>query len=198
MNARERKKCCAVAQDVLDHLKLLNVARGTYCEGKFPDGVRDSKEQAKKYIDVISKDCKVCAIGACFLSYVRLYNNVTLGQLVGGYDTIKDDFFDVEYYNIDHELAKVFSQRQLCLIETAFECGYIHFRVDDEDYKDLCHDSNEFSAAISFGEKYSVPKKRLMAIVKNIIKNNGEFIPNKQLYNRLHGNKGKKIAVEIL
>lgn len=207
MNKRQRKKCVAVAQDVLDNMRRIVVTEGTYCQGTLPDGVEDAKESAKKHIDAISKGCRVCALGACFLSYIRLYNHVSLGQLIGTYGdyVFQDEIFDVEYIEMMDELREVFTPAQICLIETAFEKACINDDAvaDDDDHAydmDTHTTYDEADAARLFGEKYEEPRQRLRAIMKNIIKNDGLFIPDKQLYADLQAaNKPKKrIPVEIV
>jgi hypothetical protein len=204
MNAGQRKKCCAVAQDVLDHMRYVKVTEGTYCEGELPKGVKSSDESAKKHIDGISKGCRVCALGACFLSYIRLYNNVTLSELVGTFsNTVTEgEVFESDYHEISNELDHIFSQAQLCLIETAFELHCINDDYDCDDADGYTVEA-EADAAVAFGRKYDDPKVRLKAIMKNIIKNNGEFIPDKKLHalaaeNMKQMKKHKQIPTEIV
>lgn len=205
MNKRQLKKCVAVAQDVLANMRYIAVTEGTYCQGELPDGVDKAKESAKKHIDGISKGCKVCALGACFLSYVRLYNNFTIGQLAGTFrDTVTEgEVFEVDYADMADGLGNVFTEAQMCLIESAFEMDCINENAVVYDDANIDHDTHctrdEVTAAEEFGEKYDDSKTRLKAIMKNIIKNDGEFIPDKKLYDQLREKpKSKKIPVEIV
>ena len=244
MNKTQRKKCCAVAQDVLDHIKLVNVTPGTYCDGRIPPSIPADIDcgtiSAKKHIDGLSAQCRVCAMGACFLSYIRLYNKIQLDAFVDSSTTAPGENFDVDFHYIDDVLLNVFSAPQLCLIETAFErclvndgpvyngstdddfdysiderClvndGPVYNGSTDDDFDysiDECCLYSETNAAIAFGSKYKNKHKRLKAIMNNIIKNDGEFIPDKKLYKSIrkqhaaykknHKKNHKKMAVEMV
>lgn len=95
--------------------------------------------------------CKCCGVGSLFLSYVRLNNSATLND--------GDDFTDIERVtNWPHD--------NLRLIELAFESGR---------GRCLANNSQENKAAsFQYGEPHEC---RLVAILKNIIKNNGTFKP---------------------
>lgn len=203
MNKQQRRKCVAVAQDVVAHLNLLNVARGTYCEGNMPSPSNtddfvtyDGNDQASLYIDGMSKNCRVCAVGACFLSYIRVYNKVPLNQFIGIYGTSIDsgESFSLEYTDMARILHDIFSSPQLQLIEAAFEQSAINdncvannendYDTGDTFYYDHDEDTKvtleEMNAAEKFGNKYDVADERLKAIMKNIVANDGEFIPCKK------------------
>lgn len=94
--------------------------------------------------------CYVCARGALFLSAVRKSNNFT-----PDYDTshISDDeFAPVE--------DRFFTRKQCDLIEAVYE-GFPNMTPSGSDFHD----------------HYSNDNERLAAILRNIIKNNGTFIP---------------------
>lgn len=211
MKKSQRKKCVAVAQDVLEHMRGIAVAEGTYCEGRLPAGVSKAKDSAKKHIDGISKGCQVCALGACFLSYIRLYNNFSLGQLVGTFSdrVSEDESFEVDYHDMTKELETIFTPAQMCLIETAFEKVCINDDALLDSYYCECEDGDDYDrdeyttdaeieAAVLFGQKYENVRLRLRAIMKNIVKNDGLFIPCKKLYDELHVAKKNRIPVEIV
>ena len=115
--------------------------------------------------------CRVCALGSCFLSLINLNDNYKLNE-------------DISYIlsgveRTQHEIAKVlspyFSISQLRLMENTFEAndlpGYIR------------HDCIELNGieltdkAMNFGSVYIKDNDRLIAIMQNIIDNNGEFKP---------------------
>ena len=118
---------------------------------------KDSKLIAQK----IKKYCEVCALGACFLSVVALTNK---------YDFGLSDNIDLSGEDVFKRLKSVFSLKQLYLIENAFELGQ-GFSAQRSRWH------TDYLAAISFGKKYDRPKSRLRAIMKNIIANEGVFIP---------------------
>jgi hypothetical protein len=120
--------------------------------------------------------CKVCAMGGLMLSAVKYNNSVTLGNDraaaiyyadAGGAMCDLDD-------SASKNLRKFFIPSQLDLIEAAFEVGEgavgLPINKISRRYKST-------SAAIAFGENYPDPKNRIIAIMKNIIKNNGTFVP---------------------
>lgn len=146
----------AIAQDVIKQLKYYKV-QSVYCELPreiFDDIVKYNDKDAKEEWEQI-KNCEVCGIGACFLSYVHLFNNTTIGDLVGP-----------NFYTISSKLNGIFSMEQLECIENAFE-GY---RYGSKTIKTLAfyeRHSNERSDR----------KGLLKQIMLNIIENNGTFIP---------------------
>jgi len=90
-------------------------------------------------------ECKCCAIGAAFLSSIRLANKaVVRNGYVDGMDEAKV------------QLDKYFSDDQLELIEEVFEGG-----------QGACH--TEDDKGIVFGEKYNNHEKRALAIFSNIV-----------------------------
>lgn len=125
--------------------------------------------------------CKVCAMGGLMLSAVKYNNSVTLGNDRAAAIYYADDSasdLDDSASDLDDSasknLRKFFTPSQLDLIEAAFEVGEgavgLPINKISRRYKST-------SAAITFGENYPDPKNRIIAIMKNIIKNNGTFVP---------------------
>src|SRR5438132_882804 len=88
-----------VAEDVLERLKAnkLFLTRFGYIDRRF-DYLRNdflprppATEDAQQCIDQVEHACQVCAIGACMLSFVRLRDKSTVGQL---YDETPDEMID--------------------------------------------------------------------------------------------------------
>jgi hypothetical protein len=109
----DRKLAVAIAKDVLKHLKLFKPTQGTYVyfSGEEKEEMRGM--QAQDHIDQLQKKCVVCALGACFLSYIRLENQVTVGDVYSG-----------NYSVMMEKLKTAFEPSQLSLIESAFEHDY--------------------------------------------------------------------------
>lgn len=106
--------------------------------------------------------CKVCVKGSLLLSTVILNNKFK----------VKDCDTDLsgccnKYSSMDSRLIKLFSYKQLALMERAFEGRFNLWELTNEEIK----------AADSFFCKYKTPKKRLMAILDNTIANKGIFKP---------------------
>jgi len=139
-----------------------------------------TKLKTKKHV------CNVCARGALLISTIHKENTFSALDLVsvgGSYD---------EDSVTDQRLSKLFSGQQLALMETAFE-------VEDtlEDQRNYEEHGDEFGddqkvlyalnsalfkhtlviKAVDFGMKYENPQERLIAIFKNMIKNEGIFKP---------------------
>ncbi len=171
MTKKHREKVVAVAKDVLKQIPKLNVTTGIYLT--LAPNVLQEEDEGKelqpllpKLLNKKTKPCKVCALGACFISHVGLFDKFKL-PMYSSTEITSEDFRP--------ELRKYFGPRQLALIESAFECqecdielGYGSY--DGKKYKAL-------KAAANWGDKYKDDTKRLRAIMRNIIKNAGEFIP---------------------
>lgn len=113
----------------------------------------DGEETADNY--KAGEECRACALGSIFAACIaRPELKLT---------------YEPEYADDDNEqrdaLSPYFSVEQLLLIESAFE-------KDDFTYGD-----DAWEAAVEFGQRYTSDKDRLLAILKNIIANNGTFVP---------------------
>lgn len=108
--------------------------------------------------------CDVCAKGALFASCVLITNKVK-GS---------DEFMEEDFQS--HKLKKWFKQGELNAIEAAFEGRVVtdnNSKLENENY-DL---SVLGEKCLKFYKKYrNSPKKRMLAILKNIL-DNGEFTP---------------------
>lgn len=166
-----------VAEDILKTLKVRKIQTGTYLHGQIPaDNVADVKKfeagDSKTKAKIAEKYCETCALGACLLSTVKLYNKFdTISLTQNGYVDI-----DPLYKNMAGRLRKIFSPEQLQLIESAFEFFYVQsnglISTSTNTYEELF-------AAANFGKRYLKDANRLRAIMRNLITNGGEFIPNK-------------------
>ena len=128
----------------------------------------------ESFFDKTVETCSVCALGGIFMS-CTLFNNKTLNKDVVNHtgqgcnlgESLRDDV------GISNGLDKLFTMTQLVMIENAFECGEGYFYFEGE-----CKLSDKvYNACVNFGNKYDDAKDRLVAIMKNIIKNNGTFKP---------------------
>jgi hypothetical protein len=169
-----------IAQDVLYTLtrkkNRFKVTSGSYCNfNTYLTATSDT--QLQKILPKYEKYCEACAIGALFLSHVRLFNNVTLGQADDTYG------FTLEHYPKGGERLRAadvtilavmedyFPAEMLRTIEAAFEGRVMVYDGDmgnDEDI-DLPTLSQKWPRLISNAEK------RLISICKNIIAHKGDF-----------------------
>jgi len=154
------KKRITIAEDVLASLKMgkYKAETGTYIEvntNKDHDSLPTDSQALLRTEEV---QCDVCAIGAIFASKVRKGNKCNYDLFNGNNDS-----------SLIANLKGIFNEIELRIIETAFE---------GEAQSGLVKEADE-EAAVSWYEKNHPHNadKRLVAIMKNIIKNNGNFIP---------------------
>ena len=172
----------AIAKDVIAQIraKKYKAKNRTYVDFKPKTGIKKKEfftekdvETGKDLQDVIKtrmESCQVCAKGALFVSAIRKFDNFAVedGML---YNSLYESGGASCYANnddfLDH-LRDYFDYDQLELMEYAFEgdCG----QVDDYDQEER---------ALAFYHSFKKAEDRLVAIMKNVIKNNGEFIPPK-------------------
>lgn len=173
----------AICKDVLKHIPVMKVKRGTYCRAF---GERNQtlinntspNSEAQEYLPVLEKHCNVCALGGMMLSYIRKYDNFGMG-------VFHRHDFGLERVHITNQLEKFFNSQQLDLIESAFEVpgtasarkSYaLNIKLEEESvHKD--EDWILKQKARLFGAQHVTPRKRLRAIMLNVIKNKGTFKP---------------------
>jgi len=156
----------AIAQDVLAQLGQYGVFYGQYLRGQLPHDVNVKREDSvQNHVDVVAKNCRVCALGAAFLSMVRLYNAVNMETLMPYIDDTHSVF--MQRNSITCRLNTYFSSEQLDMIESAFErCQMGHTASPTRKYD-----------AMLFVDNENNPKERLKKIMENIVENGGVFNP---------------------
>lgn len=168
-------KAVSVAQDIIDQIKAKKyLAKHVgYTGGTFVD-IDGGADAQKILLTTPGLKCDVCALGACALSIARLGNTLTVEDL----EQMDKDYDDAD--TVMDKLSEVFDADTLWLMENAYETGdsaplseEIVEREGDDAY-DINTDD-----AVAFGNKYpdSESDKRLIAIMKNVIANKGQFIP---------------------
>lgn len=182
-NARFNKltkaqKRVAIARDVLKQLdnKRIKATSGIYFKGtaRLPEISLETEVQ-----NIIEKtpQCNACALGSMFVCAVNAANRLKVKDLYAR--SLSPMLVSFSYADIDKYLSRFFSNRQLSMIESAFECSYMR------DFEDVFYD-NDWAAdkerelaqrCIAFGRTERSDRKRMVKIMKNIIKNNGEFVP---------------------
>ena len=136
------------------YLRLLDEDRHEYFPGY--------NESIQKLLEKDKCDC--CAKGAIFASCVLNVNKVD------GKDKYTEEYF------IKSKLKKWFSPLELDMIETAFEQRIVIDTTDklENNNYDEWGDPTPTKLAekcIKFGIKYNNSKKRLIAILENVLKN---------------------------
>lgn len=168
------KQRIRVAKDVI---KQIDIKKYTVDTGRYVDDVEFKGYRDYSHLDIKDnfaniKKCQVCAIGACLLSITHFKNKLS--------------FYDVGHniYSLRNakvkKLLSLFSKEQLLLIESAFEG--LSYSADRVAVHVLEYDTDKCSEdllirASKYYSRFRSSKNRLKAIMNNIIKNKGTFIP---------------------
>ena len=185
--ATKAQKRVMIAQDVLAQIKakryvaepgmwVVPTFSENFCNTDSDPG-KESVQQlfASKEIE----SCNVCALGGLFMSCTNLNNHTTYSQ----FNSESEDIGALIGYEegLSNELDVFFSKNQLTLIEIYFEDGEGYFSIDNEtvDTGSRFYKSIDFDHVNSFNDKYQDDDDRLKAIMKNIVENNGTFVPEK-------------------
>ena len=182
--ANKQQKRVLIAQDVLAQLKANRyiAENGIFVEYSVRDNSvyhDDNGSVQTLFATGDIKTCNVCALGGMFMSCTNLNNNTTLDQLVSeGSDigsAIKND------QKFSNGLDKFFTKNQLMLIEIYFEnhAGYFSSYEGTIDIDSSFYKSIDLDHVNAFYESYCDDKRRLTAIMQNIVDNNGTFVPKK-------------------
>jgi hypothetical protein len=164
----------AIAKDVIASFKIgfYKARTGAYFRVlDLANPIKDAPEKLDAVLGMFKKEgatCQVCGIGACFTSMVNIGNRAKTTDFLSSCIEEGEGINDSSMRGL---LRKVFSSTQLTLIENAFE---IDASFEDNDASVPYKKRYE---AESFGQKFDDNAERLIAIMKNIIKNKGEFIP---------------------
>lgn len=103
--------------------------------------------------DAVLGRCRVCAIGGLFLARAVRRPTITVGDLCTP--------------GLHRHLADLFGDRQLQLIEVAYEANQDFATGKGEDSRLAC----------LFGARHGDRTERLRAILQNVIDHDGEFVP---------------------
>lgn len=175
----------AIAKDVILQLELgkFEASSGTYFELVAKSELYDG-DDLQKVIENRTESCSVCAIGAVFASKVRLGNNVVISKW-----DINETEVGLSSSCLLEATENIFSEKQMRLMEFAFEgddINYIFYTnnlglSDFESKKEYNKAYKELErinkACESFYKNYEYDNsKRMVAIMQNVITNNGEFI----------------------
>lgn len=169
-----REKRILIARDVISRLDSCQYIpyEGMWVSIEDDYAIAGS-ESLQKCIIKGKKKCYCCGVGSVFLSTVVFKNKITFGQLNSG-------VFDFGEIDLGQQkdlmgVMRIFGRKRLYMIEAAFECGYGY--VNDTSGKLANLYGDVIKRAVKFGLRFTNEKKRLTAIMQNIIDNGGEFIP---------------------
>lgn len=157
-----KRKAVAIAKDVLKRLQLrkLHSTQGCYL-GEIPGKELDVAldDDAKKHIDEFEKKCVVCALGAAFLSYIRLYDGLTCDVVQYGARS-----------SMVGSLKEAFTELELDQIESCYEKwrGHFYSHYPNSDEADPTEDWIE--------KNYNrTNNQRLKLLMQNVVENNGDL-----------------------
>jgi hypothetical protein len=190
-----------IAQDVIAQIKLKRLwpTSGTWVSAlDYRDNVdkvvgeRDASIAAfearsvrEDFLAGLVGRCDCCALGAMFMG-CALNNNKTTAKDLDAVEYDLGDYVTVRKTTgpLANGLNKFFSRQQLKLIEMAFEGGNGAFSIDlyyaAEAQKSLStprQPTDVEARLLAWATKYPDDDKRLIAIMKNIVANNGTFVP---------------------
>jgi len=166
--ATKAQKRVMIAQDVLAQIKTKRYVAESGCwvqpniKAACEKNLKDEDSVQELFAKKKIKSCNVCALGGLFMSCINLNNNTTVEDLKKEFyigDFVYDDS------KISNGLNRIFTQKQLILIESYFEGSQGYFKGDNE-------------KTLLFLESYN-DDERLEMIMQNIIDNNGTFKPSK-------------------
>jgi hypothetical protein len=164
----DRKKVIELAIDVLLRLKNGKIFPGhRYFESRYCYSEKDTEIQK-----LIEEDayCEVCALGSMFVCEIAKNNNFKTT--------------DLNITNFAKRLQEILTPEQIILIEIAYESTNDSFLLNDtiSEYIEICYENymniqEKIRKAKIYGYSIKDDKERMMAIMNNIIENDGEFIP---------------------
>lgn len=163
------QKRIAIAKDVIKRIEAnqYRPQSDVFCLiGGYNISELKRAEEDQEVCDIVNSDkqCTVCAKGGLFMSYIGYTNNFTVRKLSNSPSSQSN----LEY-NEMQALSKIFSPKQLSLIETSFERKTFDWNRNlTETEKNKCY---------SWHRRFFDSSKRLVGIMKNIIKNKGIFKP---------------------
>lgn len=179
-----------IAQDVIDQLKAkrLVATRGVwvkphYNAAKVAIGIFSNRPLAEvsvreAYLDKRITSCQTCGIGSLLASCVLFKNEVTTEEV--GYAL---NFMTLWKHKHKDKLGlrDLFGLSQLQQIELAFELGrgmFVLPTARDAELRTLTTLKLKVAQrAIAFGRRYKKVGDRLLAIMRNIVRNKGTFQP---------------------
>ena len=163
------EKRVEIARDVIKQLKLEKFisSPGIYVEiGDNIDGTAELQTALKNV-----GSCQVCALGGLFLSDIRKNDKCKAEDVDLGSDGSGFYSHYIDQYKMKERLQKLFSIKQMGLIECAYECG--------SDPEDALLEEEYYNATV-FGQRFDDSTERMIAIMKNIIRNKGTFVLPKE------------------
>lgn len=156
----------AIAKDVIEQLRGPLKAASHYCYLTTTYSPTNPDCDLRDILpEMLKEGCTVCALGAALISKAKLFDAVPLRSLILNHLQGAQCVYEMHVTRIlaIKMLESVFSDNTLNDIESAFE-----------KFPNV-QGRNTYGAAC-FGCKYADDTERLVAIMENVIANNGEFV----------------------
>jgi hypothetical protein len=150
-----------------------------YLDSNF-DFYRSPKNDDERVIDRLRRGwkrkdavCGVCAIGSLFVGALDTFNSLKLSDV----NYTEPGMMDMLPY-----LARWWPKQELRVMEAAFEGTWQGaeeemYRRREDGSVDYCEMHRDVESALAFSRDYPRGSKRMVAILNNIIKNDGDFCP---------------------
>lgn len=157
-----------LANDILIYLKegVFDVISNQYIKFGSQISNREIRENVTLKYLLKKNTCKVCALGAFLAAKALCDNNICVNDLELNH--YEDSVF--RRWQINSHLLEIFPQDQIDMIELAYE-GHQYNR------NDLPALLYQFALKFYADHVDKSPRDRMIAIMENIIKNNGTFKP---------------------
>lgn len=164
--ASAAKKRVLIAKDVLAQLQARRIQTGRVSWIERLTLPENTENLELREVLRSAPACSACALGALLLCTVRMHDAIEVDDLF--------DCGDVNEVTLFSYLRDFFSSVQLRLIEATYEQGSGYVPWDDVG-EDVTRD--EIARAQRFSRQYRGKGARLRAIMENLIKNKGTFVP---------------------
>ena len=182
MRSSPAKKRVMIAQDIIEEIRANKYIANTGSYIGNVTGTENFNVHMSKRMDVQEhfdqiESCSVCALGACLMSATKFANHIKFSDIL--------DKRVLDQINRPRQLlTSLFDPEQLLLIEIAFErdisSGHKFargIRYQRGFGKLGRFDDDKQEKALKFGNKQAYEDRRMVAIMRNIIRNKGTFIP---------------------
>lgn len=171
----------AVAKDVIAQIKSgrYKVSPGTYLTTGSHSWIDPEIDHAACQV-AKAKTCHVCAIGSMVASILTLKETkgITNSVFECGISSYEGSIGDISnIMDVLTTMTDVWGILDADLMEIAFECGQGAVRLEEVD-RDL--DFDDINCALIFSRLYPKDQDRLIAIMQNVVDNNGRFFPGSQ------------------
>lgn len=164
----------AIAQDILAQIRRPYGAAPRfvtgygYIVGDVPR-IADLDGDLRDHADTVQSHCSVCMLGAALIAKARLFDSVPLSQIAGNFDFDPDETsIYISREGTVERLKDAIDPETLDMLEAAFEGSA--YGIEDE------RRTNDIRGAAIFGRHWPNPTERAVAILENVVTNDGRLV----------------------